>query len=140
MSGDWNRLGAYVVQRRNELGYGSQAALGEASDVSYRTISRLETGHSIGKNNLRKLEQALLWELGSVDAIIAGGDPTPIKGQSTEVRRQESRGFIVALTREELVNLADVYAEAFGEQAGEAFLLRAAEIRRDAAAGADDQA
>lgn len=139
MSDGWKRLGAYVVQRRNELGYGNQAALGKASGVSYRTISRLETGHSIGKNNLRKLEQALLWELGSVDAILAGGDPTPIRGQSAEVRRQESRSFIVGLTREELVNLADVYAEAFGEQAGEAFLLRAAEIRRDAAADGTDQ-
>lgn len=140
MSDDWKRLGAYVVQRRNELGYGSQVALEEASGVSYRTISRLETGHSIGKNNLRKLEQALLWDLGSVDAILAGGDPSPSKGQQPEGRRQESRSFIVGLTREELVNLADVYAEAFGEQAGEAFLLRAAEIRRDAAAGPDDQA
>lgn len=128
MSDDWERLGAYVVQRRNELGYGSQSALEEVSGVSYRTISRLETGHSIGKNNLRKIERALQWQLGSMERILAGGEPISGAGPVSPAR-DEARSVILGATRDELVAMANAYAEAFGEKAGEAFLLRAAEIR-----------
>jgi transcriptional regulator with XRE-family HTH domain len=74
---DWRRLGDYVVRRRNELEIHSQAAFEEATGISYRTLSRLETGHSVSRNTLRTVERVLQWEIYSADDILDGGAPTP---------------------------------------------------------------
>lgn len=75
---DWRRLGDYVVSRRTELGYRSQGALEEASGISYRTLSRLENGGRVRRSTLLTLQRVLEWEFGSVDMILAGGDPRPL--------------------------------------------------------------
>lgn len=75
---DWKRLGDYVVSRRTELGYRSQAALEKVSGISYRTLSRLENGGRVRRSTLLTLERVLEWEFGSVDRILAGGDPRPL--------------------------------------------------------------
>lgn len=136
-SGDWRRLAELMDYRRAELGltWDEVAATG---GMSVATLRRVRRGHTITSDNMVAIERGLQWGLDSVRRVLAGGDSIPIKERSVEVRRQEAASFIVALTRDELVNLANVYAEAFGEQAGEAFLLRAAEIRT-AAAEADEQ-
>jgi transcriptional regulator with XRE-family HTH domain len=131
MSDDWQRLGTYVVQRRNELGYGSQAALEEASGVSYRTISRLETGHGIGKNNLRKIEQALRWQVGSMEQVLAGGVPMPIEdaGYPMDETSRARRVTILAATPEQLVEMRQLVQEVLGSEQADEFLRGALELR-----------
>ncbi|WP_018024326.1 helix-turn-helix transcriptional regulator [Corynebacterium ulceribovis] len=68
--------GDEIASRRGELGL-SQAELASASEVSSRTISAIERGESWTRTGTRaRIERALLWRPGSLDAIKAGGEPT----------------------------------------------------------------
>lgn len=81
----WERLARYVRARRAELRLTQQdvQARGGPSQAKLRQI---ESGRpvTISKPIRRRLEQALLWEHGSVDDVLAGQSPRPIVPDPTE--------------------------------------------------------
>lgn len=76
MNPDWRRLATVVQQRRRELGL-TQEAVRARGGPSTATMRMLEGGHqeSYRPGILADLERALQWTAGSVEAILAGGDP-----------------------------------------------------------------
>lgn len=76
MQRDWIGLGKAIVARRRSLGF-TAAGLATAMSQSPRTVGDLENGRraSYRVSTLRALENALAWKAGSVEQILAGGDP-----------------------------------------------------------------
>jgi transcriptional regulator with XRE-family HTH domain len=74
----WERLGKYVVSRRVQLRYKTRQPFADALGISLRTLGDLETGRreKYEPNTIAALENALGWAAGSVDDIVAGGEPT----------------------------------------------------------------
>lgn len=137
--GDWRRLAERMDYRRAELMMTWDDVAGTGG-ISVATLRRVRRGAPVTIDNALAIERGLRWASDSVRRVLAGGEPEArdvATASPSPRRQQESRSFIVGLTRDELVRLADIYAEAFGEQAAEAFLLRAAEIRHAAAEAAD---
>jgi hypothetical protein len=71
------RLGQAVELRIAELGLEYVRVAG-AAGTSAETLSKIRKGTKASAATYRRLERALLWASGSVDAILAGGEPTPI--------------------------------------------------------------
>jgi transcriptional regulator with XRE-family HTH domain len=78
--GDWGRLGDAIVTRRVRLGMPIQKQFVDHSQLSQRILSDLERGKrtSYEPSTLARLEQALNWAPGSVQAVLVGGDPQPL--------------------------------------------------------------
>jgi len=76
----WERLGQYVVARRVQLGYKTRQPFADALGISRRTLGDIETGRrdKYELNTIAALENTLKWATGSIDDILAGGEPTPI--------------------------------------------------------------
>ncbi|WP_405582602.1 helix-turn-helix domain-containing protein [Streptomyces sp. NBC_01190] len=76
MDGDWSRLGKAVQAARNGMGL-SQVGLGELAGVKRTAIQTIERGHTFLRvtSTLRDVEHALGWGRGSIELILAGGDP-----------------------------------------------------------------
>ncbi|WP_370421987.1 helix-turn-helix domain-containing protein [Streptomyces sp. QH1-20] len=74
----WRRLGSALRQERERQGL-SQAALAERAGVSVGSVKNAEAG-AVPKSRrpytLTRIEQALSWPAGTVDAILSG-QPTP---------------------------------------------------------------
>lgn len=85
MTKDWKRLADAVVRRRAKLGRLTQAQIAHRSGISLDRIQAIEGAKSdrYRRVTLMALEQALEWEPGSIDEILAGGDPTPAGQQRT---------------------------------------------------------
>lgn len=79
---DFRRLARWVQQRADEFEL-SDEDIADAGGPSTTWLSQLRTGKLSGrtlrKPTRRKLEDALLWEPGSVKRILEGGDPTPVQ-------------------------------------------------------------
>lgn len=79
----WVILGKAVVARRIRMGYGTREKFAQAAGISSRLLSDIENGKrtSYDPATLVKLEEALKWEPGGVDATLAGGDAevAPVK-------------------------------------------------------------
>lgn len=73
---DWARLGRLVVAERARRGL-TVRQFAAAADVGVRTIQRLEGGaHQAYRNvTLSRVEDALGWRPGSVEVVLAGGEP-----------------------------------------------------------------
>jgi transcriptional regulator with XRE-family HTH domain len=90
---NWRRLATAVRQRRRVLGLLSLTAFAEVSGLSRRTISDLERAQrdNFDEATLGHLEAALGWANGSVQQILAGGEPIEVaiegRAQSTAARR-----------------------------------------------------
>lgn len=78
MGGDWGRLGDAIVARRVRMGIKTREKFAGHSGLSLRTLSDLELGNrtSYDPSTLSRLEVALEWAPGSVDAVLEGGQPT----------------------------------------------------------------
>ena len=76
MADDWRRLGRFVAAERARLGL-SPAQLAAQIGLSKRTIENVEAGgrDTYRHTTLSRIEDALGWEPGSVERILAGGDP-----------------------------------------------------------------
>jgi transcriptional regulator with XRE-family HTH domain len=76
----WDALAVAVRARRRELSL-TQADVAAAGHVSVELVRNIETRRRTpGRLNPRKargIEEALRWESGSVDAVLAGGVATP---------------------------------------------------------------
>jgi hypothetical protein len=77
---NWQRLGAAIKARRAELRL-TQHGIRDAGGPSQATVVKLESPEGvpgITPETKKRLEQALRWVPGSVDAALAGGIPTPL--------------------------------------------------------------
>lgn len=92
MADDWARAGAYIRRRRKSLVM-NQFELGDAAGLGRSTVQKLEAGTASPEaGTLRKLDRALNWQPGSIAAVAAGGEPTPIPADmrtESEWRRDE---------------------------------------------------
>lgn len=85
-----SRLAEYVERRIAELAL-EYAEVCRRAGISDETLANIRKGASARASTYRKLEQALQWEQGSIAAILAGREPTPLETRSAEERpSQES--------------------------------------------------
>lgn len=89
---DWNRLGAFVKQRRaSELGL-SQSEVTSRGGPSVPTLRQIENGvaGNFRAQTFAELEKALQWAPGSAQRILQGGDPTEARSTDSGVNSSES--------------------------------------------------
>lgn len=76
---DWHRLARFARAARGSRSQKSVDALGGPSHTTLGKIERAEWRPTRAVDDtVEKLERAYQWQPGSVDAILAGGDPTPL--------------------------------------------------------------
>jgi DNA-binding XRE family transcriptional regulator len=73
-----------------QLGYKDQADLAKASGLSKNTAGALEQQRKVSDKTVTAIEIALRWAPGSVDSILAGGDPVEIVPVSDSATMTES--------------------------------------------------
>jgi transcriptional regulator with XRE-family HTH domain len=71
------RLAAYIERRIAELGL-EYAEVARLADFSIEVLRKMRHGINVRPSTYRKLERALQWARESVDAILSGGEPTPL--------------------------------------------------------------
>jgi transcriptional regulator with XRE-family HTH domain len=70
------RLGHHIVSRRVELGYRTRTDLANSLNLTVRTLADIENGvRRASRGTYAMLENKLGWAPGSVDAILAEGEP-----------------------------------------------------------------
>ena len=77
MDGDaLERLGHHIVSRRVALGYRNRTDLADGLQFTVRTLSDIENGvRKASPGTYAMLENKLAWAPGSIDTILAGGEP-----------------------------------------------------------------
>ena len=70
------RLGHHVVSRRVALGYRNRTDLADSLQFTVRTLADIEHGvRKASPGTYAMLENELAWAPGSIDTILAGGEP-----------------------------------------------------------------
>ena len=70
------RLGHHVVSRRVALGYRNRTDLADSLQFTVRTLADIEHGvRKASPGTYAMLENKLAWAPGSIDTILAGGEP-----------------------------------------------------------------
>jgi hypothetical protein len=70
------RLGHHVVSRRVALGYRNRTDLADSLAFTVRTLADIEHGvRKASAGTYAMLENKLCWAPGSIDTILAGGEP-----------------------------------------------------------------
>jgi hypothetical protein len=70
------RLGHYIVSRRVALGYRNRTDLADSLQLTVRTLADIEHGvRKASPGTYALLENKLTWAPGSIDTILAGGEP-----------------------------------------------------------------
>ena len=70
------RLGHHVVSRRVTLGYRNRTDLADSLQFTVRTLADIEHGvRKASPGTYAMLENKLSWAPGSIDTILAGGEP-----------------------------------------------------------------
>ena len=70
------RLGHYIVSRRVALGYRNRTDLADSLQFTVRTLADIEHGvRKASPGTYAMLENKLAWAPGSIDTILAGGEP-----------------------------------------------------------------
>ena len=71
------RLGHHVVSRRVALGFRNRTDLANSLAFTVRTLADIEQGvRKASPGTYAMLENKLAWAPGSIDTILAGGEPT----------------------------------------------------------------
>ena len=71
------RLGHHVVSRRVALGFRNRTDLAASLQFTVRTLADIEHGvRKASAGTYAMLENKLAWAPGSIDTILAGGEPT----------------------------------------------------------------
>ena len=97
------RLGHHVVSRRVALGYRNRTDLANSLKFTVRTLADIEHGvRKASPGTYAMLENKLAWAPGSIDTILAGGEPKEIV---VELRRPTSAPLSRASTEELLLEL-----------------------------------
>ena len=74
---DLARLGHHVVSRRVALGFRNRTDLADRLQFTVRTLADIEHGvRRASPGTYAMLENKLAWAPGSIDTILAGGEPT----------------------------------------------------------------
>ena len=82
---DLERLGHHVVSRRVALGYRNRTDLASSLQFTVRTLADIEHGvRKASPGTYAMLENKLAWAPGSIDTILADGEP---KETVVELRR-----------------------------------------------------
>ena len=82
------RLGHHVVSRRVALGYRNRTDMADSLPFTVRTLADIEHGvRKASPGTYAMLENKLDWAPGSIDTILAGGEP---RETVTELRRPPS--------------------------------------------------
>ena len=80
------RLGHHVVSRRVALGYRNRTDLADSLQFTVRTLADIEHGvRKASPGTYAMLENKLAWAPGSIDTILAGGEP-----QETVVKQRRT--------------------------------------------------
>jgi hypothetical protein len=91
MDGNWKLLAEHAARRRAELGL-SQIEVAHRGPLSLDRVQSIEGAKSARYRlgTLLALERALDWAEGSVEAVLAGGDPAPVTPhvRGSQLRRQ----------------------------------------------------
>ena len=70
------RLGHHVVSRRVALGYRNRTDLADSLQFTVRTLADIERGvRKASPGTYAMLENKLAWAPGSIDTMLAGGEP-----------------------------------------------------------------
>ena len=88
------RLGHHVVSRRVALGYRNRTDLADSLQFTVRTLADIEHGvRKASPGTYAMLENKLAWAPGSIDTILAGGEPRElvVKLRRTTHNRAVSR-------------------------------------------------
>ena len=73
------RLGHHVVSRRVALGFRTRIDLADSVQFTVRTLSDIEHGvRKASPGTYAMLENKLAWAPGSIDTILAGGEPKEV--------------------------------------------------------------
>ena len=73
------RLGHYIVSRRVALGYRNRTDLANSLQLTVRTLADVEHGvRKASPGTYAILENKLAWAPGSIDTILAGGEPNEL--------------------------------------------------------------
>ncbi len=73
------RLGHHVVSRRVALGFRTRTDLAASLQFTVRTLADIEHGvRKASAGTYAILENKLAWAPGSIDTILAGGEPTEV--------------------------------------------------------------
>ena len=100
---DLARLGHHVVSRRVALGYRNRTDLASSLPFTVRTLADIEHGvRKASPGTYAMLENKLAWAPGSVDTILAGGEP---QETVVELRRPTSTPLVPRLHRSPLPRL-----------------------------------
>ena len=76
---DLERLGHHIVSRRVALGYRNRTDLADSLQFTVRTLADIEHGvRKASPGTYAMLENKLAWAPGSIDTILAGGEPTEL--------------------------------------------------------------
>jgi hypothetical protein len=96
------RLGHHIVSRRVALGYRNRTDLADSLRFTVRTLSDIENGvRKASPGTYAMLENKLGWAPGSIDTILAGGEPTePV------VKPRQTRPNTLSRTDTEVVSRA----------------------------------
>ena len=97
------RLGHHVVSRRVALGFRNRTDLADSLQFTVRTLADIEHGvRKASPGTYAMLENKLAWAPGSIDTILAGGEPqelvvklrrtthNPLSRTSTDARSRAS--------------------------------------------------
>ena len=83
------RLGHYIVSRRVALGFRNRTDLANSLQFTVRTLADIEHGvRKASPGTYAMLENKLAWAPGSIDTILAGGEP---KELVVKLRRSHPR-------------------------------------------------
>ncbi len=126
----WDKLGIDVRKRRRELGL-TQPDVQERGGPSVATQRAIENDRvgRLSTRMRRALEDALEWEPGSIDAVLAGGSPAPAKLAAEAASTDHSERFSLAKQVVALKATFAKHADGVGPDAREALV---AEITRSA--------
>lgn len=91
-------LDEWMDDRRTQLRLGWDAVATQAG-ITRQTLFNLRRGGGSHTATRRSVERVLRWESRSIDAILAGGQPTPIEKPEEQIRQMS------------LDDLADAFAE-----------------------------
>jgi hypothetical protein len=76
---DLERLGHHVVSRRVALGFRNRTDLASSLQFTIHTLADIEHGvRKASPGTYAILENKLAWAPGSIDTILAGGEPTEL--------------------------------------------------------------
>jgi hypothetical protein len=93
------RLGHHIVSRRVALGFRNRTDLADSLQFTVRTLSDIENGvRKASPGTYAMLENKLAWAPGSIDTILAGGEPKELA-----VEPRPTRPNTLTRTRAEVV-------------------------------------